>query len=142
MGGLGPFLRRTNHPVLLPREVHQGFLTKPKAANIGIELLITETPSDLRCSYIARLLDDLHEAQKPITMMVTQTATAPHHEPILTMEHISNTRDVLLQGCRRRHQLERRAGLDRISHSPVPLPDTLLGILKVIRVEKRITRQR
>ena len=54
-------------------------------------------------------------------MMVTQTASAPHHEPILTMEHISDTRDVLLQGRRRRHQLERRAGLYGISHSPVPL---------------------
>src|SRR4029453_13821350 len=75
-------------------------------------------------------------------MMVTQTASAPHYEPILTMEHISDTRDVLLQSRSRRHQLERRAGLDRISHSPVPLPDTLLGILKVVRVEKRITRQR
>ena len=74
--------------------------------------------------------------------MVTQTASAPHHKPILTVEHIRDPRDVLLQGRRRRHQLERRAGLDRIGHSAVALPDTLLGILKIVRVEKRIIGQR
>src|SRR5215831_11330139 len=142
MGWLGPFLGRTNHPILLTREVHQGFLTKAKAANVSVELLVTEAPSDLRCSYIARLLDDLYKIQEPIRMMVTQTAAAPHHEPILTIEYISDARDVLLQGCRCRHQLERRARFYRISHGSVPLPDTLLGILKVVWVEKWIIGQR
>ena len=73
--------------------------------------------------------------------MVAQATSTMHKQPILTEEHISNLGDVLLERRGGRHQLERRTGLDWIGHRPVALPDPLLGILKVVRVEKRIARQ-
>src|SRR5712691_10352694 len=71
-------------------------------------------------------------------MMVAQTPSITHNKPILTMEHICDPRDVLLQRRRRRHQLERRPGFHGVSDGSIALPDPLLGIVNIIRVEKRI----
>ena len=94
-------------------------MTKPKGADVIVKFRGAEPQRDFDRADVARLRQDVRDAQQAERLMVANAVPRHVHRAVFAIENFRRARDALIERRRQRDQLERRPRLIQRSHRAV-----------------------